>query len=225
LNVFFICITYCVKSSKSNVAVFFGGYMKSDDRSREREEQQLVGLSAEILRGRQSVRATFRLPSQVIALLSMAASQLGLKKKSLFDQLVEDREVLEQLAQMADQYQSAGEQRQQKTYVVSRNALLSLESVAKTCGLPRDLLVELSIQRLVPVLNSEHEKQRKRVALVDDLQQFSQLSKRLWRDAGEQLGEEDPASRLLAGLHACCQRAENDLAQLVEQGKELERYQ
>ena len=67
-------------------------------------DEGMVGLSADILRGRQSVRATFRLPSQVIALLSVAASQLGLKQKSLFDQLVEDRAVLEQVAQMADRY-------------------------------------------------------------------------------------------------------------------------
>ena len=55
-------------------------------------------LDANTLRGRQSVRATFRLPPPIIELLSIAANQLGIKQKSLFDQLVEDREVLEQVA-------------------------------------------------------------------------------------------------------------------------------
>lgn len=199
--------------------------MKNDYDSGGWGEDQLKGLSADILRGRQSVRATFRLPAQVIALLSVAASQLGLKQKSLFDQLVEDQEVLAQLARMADQYQPPDDQRQQKTYVVSRHALLSLESVAKACGLPRDLLVELSVQRLVPVLNSEQEKQRKRKKILHDVQQFCLQGKELWREAATLLGEDDPATRLLAGLHACCQRADGELAQLVEQGKELERYQ
>jgi hypothetical protein len=158
-------------------------------------------------------------------LLSVAASQLGLKQKSLFDQLVEDREVLEQLAQMADRSQSAETQRQQKTFVVSRNALLSLESVAKTCGLPRDLLVELSIQRLVPVLTSEQEKQRKRSDMLGQLQSVCQQSERLWRQAVELLGEDDQAVRLLAGVHLHCQRVASELSQVVEQGKELERYQ
>jgi len=46
-------------------------------------------LNADALRGRQSVRATFRLPTEMVSLLSIAASHLGLKQKSLFDQLVE----------------------------------------------------------------------------------------------------------------------------------------
>ncbi|RPI51694.1 MAG: hypothetical protein EHM49_06780, partial [Deltaproteobacteria bacterium] len=50
-------------------------------------------ITAMGLRGKQSVRATFRLPDHIIKLLGMVASQLGLKQKSLFDQLVEDKEV------------------------------------------------------------------------------------------------------------------------------------
>jgi hypothetical protein len=189
------------------------------------EDDELAGLSADILRGRQSVRATFRLPVQVIALLSVAAHQLGLKQKSLFDQLVEDRDVLARLAQTADQYQRVGEQRQQKTYVVSRNALLSLEYVAKACGLPRDLLVELSIQRLVPVVSSEQEKQRKRRQILERLSVLCLQGANLQQEASELLGEDDSAVRLLHGLHAACQRTVSELAQLVTPEQELERYQ
>ncbi|WP_448871941.1 hypothetical protein [Desulfobulbus propionicus] len=199
--------------------------MKKDDRTGGQDEELLMELSADILRGRQSVRATFRLPSQVISLLSVAASQLGLKQKSLFDQLVEDREVLEQLAQMAGQYQSMDSQRQQKTYVVSRNALLSLEHVAKRCGLPRDLLVELSIRRLVPVLSSEQEKQRKRRGIMRELEAFCQHGVHLWQEAAKLLGKDDPAVQLLSGLQVQCQRTVNEMGRLVEQGKELEQYQ
>jgi len=77
---------------------------------------------------------------------------------------------LAQLARRADQYQPIQSQRQQKTYVVSRNALVSLEHVAKVCGLPRDLLVELSIQRLAPVMSLEREKQEKRIGLSAKLE-------------------------------------------------------
>ncbi|MGE4559834.1 MAG: hypothetical protein AB7E77_06525 [Desulfobulbus sp.] len=199
--------------------------MKNDDRSGGVDDELLMELSADMLRGRQSVRATFRLPSQLIALLSLAANQLGLKQKSLFDQLVEDREVLTQLAQMADQYQPVDEQRRQKTYVVSRNALSSLEFVAKSCGLPRDLLVELSIQRLVPVLSLEQEKQRKRKQILNNLQAFCRQGDLLWQETVELLGDGDPAIRAVAELQLHCQRAVDEMIHLVEQGKELEQSQ
>lgn len=175
----------------------------------------LNGLSADRLRGRQSVRATFRLSTEVIGLLSMAASQLGLKQKSLFDQLVEDREVLAQLAEVADRYQPRGEQRQQKTYVISRDALLALDFVAKSTGLPRDLLVELCIQRLVPVLDSELEKQQKRAAVLGELAVLCQQAEALYQQTAERLGEDDPATRLLAGFRLQGERYMNDLRQLI----------
>ena len=53
-------------------------------------------LTSTILKKKQSVRATFRLPDEIINLLSVVASQLGLKQKSLLDQLVEDKELLDQ---------------------------------------------------------------------------------------------------------------------------------
>ncbi len=199
--------------------------MTKDDRSVGKMGEGEMELSADILRGRQSVRATFRLPSQVIALLSLAANQLGLKQKSLFDQLVEDRAVLEQVAQTADRYQPVREQRQQKTYVVSRNALLSLEYVAKSCGLPRDLLVELSIQRLVPVLNSEQEKQRKRTMILEEAEALCRQGEEVFRGTKQLLGEDDPATLLVFGLVAQCRRTCNELHQLVAQGKELEPFQ
>jgi len=182
-------------------------------------------LSAETLRGKQSVRATFRLPPQVITLLSVAANQLGLKQKSLFNQLVEDREVLSQLAMAAETHQQAQNKRQQKTYVVSRNALLSLEYVAKSLGMPRDLLVELSIQRLVPVLSSEQEKNRKRELLSRELELLQRKNEEILQQSIEELGDDDAATELVAELQQHFDRVLSQFNQLVDQGKELEKYQ
>lgn len=175
----------------------------------------LSGLSADRLRGRQSVRATFRLPIEAIGLLSMAANQLGLKQKSLFNQLVENREVLTQLAQLADRDQPRAEHRQQKTYVLSRDALLALEYVAKSTGLPRDLLVELCIQRLVPVLDSEQEKQQKREEILDELAVLCRQAEALYQQTAERLGEDDPATRLVDSLLLQNNRHLRELQQLV----------
>ena len=42
------------------------------------------------LRGRQSVRATFRLSEACIDAISILSAQLGIKQKSVFDHLMED---------------------------------------------------------------------------------------------------------------------------------------
>lgn len=49
------------------------------------------------LRGRQSIRATFKLTAGCIDAISIVAKHLGIKQKSLFDHLAEDTQVLKKL--------------------------------------------------------------------------------------------------------------------------------
>lgn len=49
------------------------------------------------LNGMQSVRATFPLSKNTINMLSTVANQLGVKEKSIFDHLVENRNLLYQV--------------------------------------------------------------------------------------------------------------------------------
>ena len=195
-------------------------------RSEERTgvNETVLALSADTLKGRQSVRATFKLPSQVIELLSLAANQLGLKQKSLFDQLVEDREVLEQVASAAERYRPVQERRQQKTYVVSRNSLGALDYVAKIHRLPRDLLVELSIQRLLPVISSEQEKQKNRKQVLSEMEAYLRQGLELLAKTQQVLGAEDSTSRQLALVLAQLRGSVEELNQQVEQGRAIEGY-
>ncbi|MBM9538763.1 hypothetical protein [Desulfobulbus alkaliphilus] len=195
------------------------------NRREQKKKSEPENLSADTLKGRQSVRATFRLPPQIIALLSVTADQLGLKKKSLFDQLVEDRNILEQLAAGAELSQANEEQRQQKTFVVSRNSLSSLEYVAKTHGVSRDLLVEISIKRLLPVLNAEQEKQKNRKKILADLEAYLQEGLRLLSTSDRLLGSEDTASRSLAHLLTQYGRAIEEMREQVERGRKIEDFQ
>ena len=50
------------------------------------------------LKARQSVRATFRLSEGCIDAISIVATQLGIKQKSLFDHLAEDIDSLKSIA-------------------------------------------------------------------------------------------------------------------------------
>ena len=56
-------------------------------------------LSAHQLKGKQSVRATFRLSDQMIDLLKVAANHLKVKQKSLIDELVQIKRLLKEWPQ------------------------------------------------------------------------------------------------------------------------------
>ena len=216
---------YYIKSNSKN-----DSYLNQPNAMKDFPERNESGpapsLDADILRGRQSVRATFRLPPAVIELLSLAASQLGIKQKSLFDQLIEDRQVLTQVAAlMADTFQPSEAQRQQKTYVVSRNALLSLEHVAKTLDMPRDLLVEISISRLLPVISSEQEKLAKRKVVLAEIEEYFDQGQGVLQRAEEMLGTDDAVVRLLAQAVAQGGRVADELRGVVAKGRAMERYQ
>lgn len=198
--------------------------MMANNREKQ-EKKEPENLSADTLKGKQSVRVTFRLPIEIIALLSVTADQLGLKQKSLFDQLVEDRYILEQVAAGANRYQASENQRQQKTYVVSRNSLSSLEYVAKTHGVSRDLLVEISINRLLPVLNAEQKKQEKRKKILTDLEVYLQEGLKLLRTSERLLGSEDAASRALAHLLTQYSQTIDEIKEQVERSRKIEEFQ
>ncbi|MEN8188223.1 MAG: hypothetical protein ABFS19_00115 [Thermodesulfobacteriota bacterium] len=179
-------------------------------------------LTANRLKGKQSVRATFRLPPEMIELLSAAALQLGLKQKSLFDQLVEDRAVLEKLAREVEEDKGVEEERRQKTYVLSRNSLLSLNDVAKVYGLPRDVLVEISIRQLLPVLDAELEHHRRRQIVLEGLTGYLDHGRQLVSESGKMLGTEDRLVMKMSNLVNECRKLVDELEDEVERGRCLD---
>ncbi len=181
-------------------------------------------ISAKGLQGRQSVRATFRLPEEIIQLLGVMARQLGLQQKSLFDQLIEDSEVLRQVASTRHLFRPAPGRRRQKTYVLSKRSLEILDRVARREDIPRDVLVEISIQRLLPVLSMEQEKHGKRVELQKKFNVLRGQFLRLAADADQELGEDDQAVRLLQEVCDVLENSFSGLATVVEKGKAIEQF-
>ena len=129
----------------------------------------LPDTTASALRSRQSVRATFKLTPQSIEAISIVSVHLGIKQKSLFDHLIEDRQALNAIAMEIDSDDMASKQRIQKTYVISRKSLFSLDKISKEFNTPRDVLVEYSIQRLLPVISIEKEKHKRRIEIFTEL--------------------------------------------------------
>ena len=180
--------------------------------------------SSSELRGRQSVRATFRLSERAIEALSIVSYHLGIKQKSLFDHLLEDMEALNLIAERFKSEEFSQPNRMQKTYVLSRRTLRSLERVAKSFDTPRDALVEYSIQRLLPVIAKEREKQRLRQEVLSDMTQYLNEGEKVLREARELLGTEDPVYNRLETALTALLNAHNDIRSFVEKGKVIEAF-
>jgi hypothetical protein len=182
-------------------------------------------LSFDTLKGMQSVRATFTLPKHTINLLSAVANQLGVKQKSIFDHLVEDKRILDQIADEAQKYQPKKNQRKQKTFVLSRNSLSALETFAREYKLPRDVLVEFSIQQLHPVIAQEKQRHKKRKTLLKEMENFQELGGQLMEKTRHLVGEDDDIFQKLEYIFNLYDKNITDLKTTIEKGKCMEEIQ
>ena len=155
------------------------------------KETTLPLPSSTDLRGRQSVRATFKLSATAIDTISIVAIHLGIKQKSVFDHLIEDGQSLNVIAQEFDHEQFNTLPRVQKTFVISRKTLRSLEETAKQFNTSRDALVELSIQRLLPIIYREKDKHEKRKKVLNRIDHFLNQGLQLHKELETDLGEDD----------------------------------
>ena len=184
-----------------------------------------VNYSFDTLKGMQSVRATFTLPKHTINLLSAVANQLGVKQKSIFDHLVEDKKILDQIADEAQNYQPKPHQRKQKTFVLSRNCLSALDTFAKEYKLPRDLLVEFSIKQLHPVIAQEKKRHENRKILLNEMEGFRELGNQLMDKARHLVGEDDDIIQKLEGFFNQYDKSIDELKTAIEKGKCVEEFQ
>jgi hypothetical protein len=180
--------------------------------------------SAEDLRGRQSVRATFKLSTRAIDALSIVAVHLGIKQKSLFDQLIEDAGSLSHIAREIESDDFSTLERVQKTYVISRKTLRSLEDISRQFDAPRDALVEYSIQRLLPVIAREREKHQKRKEILQDINTHFEQGLKILNKTRELLGENDPVYSKLEAAMGACMHARDNIDQFVERCQIIEEF-
>jgi hypothetical protein len=216
-----------MKVTKSIKNITFRNILKSN--STEGEMKKGKGLlhleiseeATADLRARQSVRTTFKLSERSINALSALAGQLGIKQKSLFDHLIEDRKALQLIAKEFEDF-AAGSRRVAKTYVISRRTLDSLEKVSKAYDAPRDALVEYSIERILPLLEKEKEKHGQRKRLMADLSTYLEDGYALARRAEQRLDPEDPAYRELLPMVRAVENAVTKIARMVDRGEKME---
>ncbi len=110
------------------------------------------------------MRATFRLAKELIEVLGPLAGHFRVKRKSLFDQLVEDEVMLGEVADsIVSMSKEDGGQRHPTTFVVSRRFLQVVQQAVNARCVPRDILVEALIRRLLPLLFNAGERRSQRV--------------------------------------------------------------
>jgi hypothetical protein len=176
------------------------------------------------LKGRQSVRTTFKLSPRCIDALSLLAGQLGIKQKYIVDHLIDDTQALHALAREAVQRTRTVDDRVAKTYVISRRTLESLERVSKRFQAPRDILVESSIERIMPLLREEKRKHQQRKRLQDRLQQLLHASKELLEQADAVLDADDPVTDHIVLMARTVQNGCGEVGQIIERGRRLEDF-
>jgi uncharacterized protein (UPF0147 family) len=176
------------------------------------------------LRGRQSVRATFRLTEKAIEAISIVAVHLGIKQKSLFDHLIEDKQTLNAIAREAGSFEFKRRERVQKTFVLSRKTLSLLERISGDFNTPRDVLVEYSILRLLPVIRQEQEKHKKRKDFLGEIKKQLNQGQKLLETAGKVLGEDDPVFNKLTTAVAVWESTHHDIESFIERCKIIENF-
>jgi len=177
------------------------------------------------LRGRQSVRATFRLSEACIDAISILSAQLGIKQKSVFDHLMEDAQVLKD---MASELQNSGfdrHERIQKTFVISRRSLSFLDTISSEYDAPRDALVETSVRRLLPIIANERKKHEKRKVISAEILNHFEKGRKLLSKAEEMLGTDDPIVNNLKTAMSVYKNVLDDITGFIERGKIIEKFQ
>jgi hypothetical protein len=189
------------------------------------DDIDLLGSTFADLRGRQSVRATFKLTNDCIDAIGIVAAQLGIKQKSLFDHLFQDTDTLSSIARKVKNAQLRATGRVQKTYVMSRSALLQLEEIARHFNASRDVLIEFSVQRLLPIIANERKRYRKRKEIFMQIQQHLEQGRRLLKTAFAELGEDDPLTDRLTAAMGVYESASKQIAAVMEKGKDIETFE
>jgi hypothetical protein len=195
--------------------------MAADNQYSNTMDIELPYADAADLKSNQSVRATFRLSENTILAMNIVSNQLGVKQKSLFDHLIADTDALEAIARELKKNKHKNKSGVQKTYVISRKTLSTLQKMAENHKASRDALVEFSIQRLKPVIEQEKGKQESRKNIAFKVRSSLEAQKQLLHEANSQLGEEDPVCEQLSYAVDRLESAYRSIKTFIRKGEKI----
>ena len=115
--------------------------------------------------------------------------------------------------------------RVQKTFVLSRRSLYSLEQISKSFNAPRDALVEYSVHRLLPIIINERRKHKRRKEMLVEIRKHFDQGMRLLRQVEGALGVEDPLYDKLEAVLGTYASAYHQMDDFVEKGRLIEQFE
>ena len=198
--------------------------MDKNNRKKVRNDTSLPLPSSSDLRGKQSVRATFKLTGKAIDAISVVSAHLDIKQKSLFDHLIDDIRSLNIIARKINSDRFKRLNRIQKTYVISRRTLCCLEEVSKDFSAPRDALVEYSIQRLLPVIAEERGKHQRRKEILSEITDYLKQGEKILKRSKKFLGEDDPVYDKFSTSMTALHNGHHSIESFIEKGEIIERF-
>jgi hypothetical protein len=198
--------------------------MVSKSKAEASSELALPKMTTTALRGKQSVRTSFKLSEASIQAINIVTTQLGIKHRSLFNYLVEDTDSLEVIAKeisIENHFENKGIQ---KSFIVSRETLLSIETICEKLKISRDALIELSIRRLLPIIQKEMESHRKRKDMLELVQNHYRDSRTVLNQIKECVGAEDTIYKVFQNTVSACKQAKDQLNDIISKGKVVEGF-
>ena len=176
------------------------------------------------LKSRQSVRATFRLTKGCIEAIGILANQMGIKQKSLFDYLADDMDNLKSIARKIKHIKTENPDRIQKTFVISRKSLSSLDEISNMFNASRDFLVECSIQRLLPIISRERTKHEIRKEFLIRIKKHFQQGEKMLNDIRKQLGDDDPIINKFDMVMSSYETVKDNMESFIDRSKDIETF-
>lgn len=198
--------------------------MSKENDKKQKKKVSLTRAFTSDLKSRQSVRATFRLTKGCIEAISIVANQMGIKQKSLFDHMAEDIESLKSIAREIKLTKIKKQGRIQKTFVVSRKSLSSLDEISSMFNASRDELVEYSIQRLLPIINKERTKHEIRKEFLLKIKKHLRQGEKMVNDIRKQLGDDDPIINKFAMVMSSYETVKDHMESFIDRSKDIEKF-
>lgn len=187
-------------------------------------EDPFLGPAMFDLRGKQSVRATFKLSQKAIDSIGLVAIHMGIKQKSLFDHIIEDMAALSDIAKTIRIRQFQKIPRRQKTFVLSRKTIDALSTISQTYDMPRDALVEYSVKKLESVIMAEKLRHQERKKLHKQMAAHFIEGEALFEHATKVLGIDDPFCRRFEKTVAMARKTTQEVNEFLEKSKVLEDF-
>ncbi|GMQ79687.1 MAG: hypothetical protein BMS9Abin03_116 [Thermodesulfobacteriota bacterium] len=198
--------------------------MTKQNDKKQKEKVSLTRAFTSDLKSRQSVRATFRLTQGCIEAINILSNQMSIKQKSLFDHMAEDIENLKSIAREFKQTKIKKQGRIQKTFVISRKSLSSLDEIADMFNASRDGLIEHSIRRLLPIISKERTKHEKRKEFFIKIKKHFQQGEKMLNDIRKQLGDDDPIINKFAMVISSYETVKDNMESFIDRSKDIERF-